>query len=167
MTLPKHSYSSVEILFGMAHPSCAAQWISFVGTIETRKPHDFYGKIDGFGSRFSQPNQSKLNHQWLDQEHTRTIWYTRGWLVSYIWFLQYTHRLPLLAKILPEKKNPLPHNQDFSSYYRNSPLFHHFCRGPRDPSAPRMAYMDYLRRYLLQKWPGFVGKYTGTMEHMK
>ena len=70
MTLPKHSYSSVEILFGMAHPSCAAQWISFVGTIETRKPHDFYGKIDGFGSRFSQPNQSKLNHQWLDQEHT-------------------------------------------------------------------------------------------------
>ena len=45
MTLPKHSYSSVEILCGMAHPSCAAQWIGFVGTIETRKPHDFNGKI--------------------------------------------------------------------------------------------------------------------------
>jgi hypothetical protein len=55
MTLPKHSYSSVEILFGMAHPSWAAQWIGFVGTIETRKPHDFSGKIDGFRLRFSQP----------------------------------------------------------------------------------------------------------------
>ena len=39
----------------MAHPSWAAQWIGFVGTIETRKPHDFSGKIDGFRLRFSQP----------------------------------------------------------------------------------------------------------------